>query len=190
LLRFYWKNDHERLRLDFYLLGLIIRNPFIFMTYDFCSFQSTTVDNRWMRAGKLGRHFHLWSFDSSVEHDPVPGSRSNRILQFRTGPGSTGFRVILPLDEHDWLKWSHDNFGTHDLLSWPWRLRCSVGDAWTNVVISGDSRIKKVGGPLRDQGKSRGADINVYLAWWFFVFLKIKLLWFTLSNPTWACGYR
>jgi len=29
-------------------------------------------------------------------------------------------RVILPLDEHDWLKWSHDKFGTHDLLQrWP-----------------------------------------------------------------------
>jgi len=25
---------------------------------------------------------------SSVEHDPVSGSPSNRILQFRTGPGS------------------------------------------------------------------------------------------------------
>jgi len=24
-------------------------------------------------------------------------------------------RVILPLDQHDWLKWSHDNFGMHDL---------------------------------------------------------------------------
>jgi len=30
-------------------------------------------------------------------------------------------RVILPLDEHDWL---HDKFGTHDLLSWPWHLQC------------------------------------------------------------------
>jgi len=30
---------------------------------------------------------------------------------------------------------------------------------------SSDSRIKKVGGPLRDQEKSRGANINVYLAW-------------------------
>jgi len=27
--------------------------------------------------------------------------------------------VILPLDEHDWLKWSHDNFRTHGLLCWP-----------------------------------------------------------------------
>jgi len=25
--------------------------------------------------------------------------------------------VIFSLDEHDWLKWSHDNFGMHDLLS-------------------------------------------------------------------------
>jgi len=32
-------------------------------------------------------------------------------------------------------------------------------------MTSGDSRMKKVGGPLRDQGKSRGANIYVYLAW-------------------------
>jgi len=32
-------------------------------------------------------------------------------------------RVILPLDEHDWSKWSHDKFGTHDLLSLPWHLQ-------------------------------------------------------------------
>jgi len=32
--------------------------------------------------------------------------------------------------------------------------------------------------------KNRGANINVYLAWWFFVVLKMKLLWLTLSNPT------
>jgi len=25
-------------------------------------------------------------------------------------------RIILPLDEHDWLKWLHNNFRTHDLL--------------------------------------------------------------------------
>jgi len=50
----------------------------------------------------------------------------------------------------------------------------------TTRTTSGDSRIKKVG----------GANINVYLTWWFFVFLKIKSLWFTLSNPTWACEYR
>jgi len=29
-------------------------------------------------------------------------------------------RVTLLLDEHDWLKWLHDKFGRHDLLSWPW----------------------------------------------------------------------
>jgi len=26
--------------------------------------------------------------------------------------------VILPLPEHDWLKYSHDKFGTHILPSW------------------------------------------------------------------------
>jgi len=43
---------------------------------------------------------------------------------------------------------------------------------------------KKLGeGALRGQEKSRGVNINVYLAWWSFVVLKIKLLWLTLSNP-------
>jgi len=32
-------------------------------------------------------------------------------------------RVVLPLDEHDWLQWLHDQFRTHDLLSWPWHLQ-------------------------------------------------------------------
>jgi len=36
---------------------------------------------------------------------------------------NTSSRVILPLDERDWLKWSHDNFGIHDLLSWSWHLQ-------------------------------------------------------------------
>jgi len=49
---------------------------------------------------------------------------------------------------------------------------------------SGDSRMKKVGGPLRGQGKIRGGNINIYLAWRFFIVLKIKLLVLTLSNPT------
>jgi len=31
--------------------------------------------------------------------------------------------VIQSLDEHYWLKWSLDHFGTHDLLSWLWRLQ-------------------------------------------------------------------
>ena len=34
-----------------------------------------------------------------------------------------------------------------------------------DTISSGASRIKKVGGPLRGQGKSRGANVNVYLAW-------------------------
>jgi len=33
------------------------------------------------------------------------------------------------------------------------------------IATSGDSRIIKVGGPLWGQGKSRGGNINVYLAW-------------------------
>ena len=35
-----------------------------------------------------------------------------------------------------------------------------------HMIASGDSRMKKKGGrPLRDQGKSRCANINIYLAW-------------------------
>jgi len=34
-----------------------------------------------------------------------------------------------------------------------------------DATVSGDSRIKKVGRPLRGQGKSRGGNINVYLEW-------------------------
>jgi len=30
--------------------------------------------------------------------------------------------------------------------------------------------LKKLGGPLRGQGKRRGANINVYLAWGFSLF--------------------
>jgi len=36
-------------------------------------------------------------------------------------PQSTAV-VILPLAKHDWLKWSHDKFGTHDRLTWLWHL--------------------------------------------------------------------
>jgi len=32
-------------------------------------------------------------------------------------------RVILPLDEHDWLKWLWDMFRTHELFSWLWQLQ-------------------------------------------------------------------
>jgi len=40
---------------------------------------------------------------------------------------------------------------------------------------SGDSRIKKVGGQLRGQGKSREANIyiNVNFAWCFFIVLSV-----------------
>jgi len=34
-----------------------------------------------------------------------------------------------------------------------------------NAALSGDSRMKKKGGALRGQGKSRGGNINVYIAW-------------------------
>jgi len=33
------------------------------------------------------------------------------------------------------------------------------------TASSGDSRMKKVGGALRGQGKIRGGNINIYLAW-------------------------
>ena len=41
---------------------------------------------------------------------------------------------------------------------------------------SGDSRMKKVGGSMRGQGKGRRDNINIYLAFLFFIVLKIKLL--------------
>ena len=40
---------------------------------------------------------------------------------------------------------------------------------------------KKCGGTLWGQGKSRGGNIYVYLAWWFFIVLKIKFLWLTIK---------
>jgi len=30
---------------------------------------------------------------------------------------------ILPLAEHIWLKWSHDMFGMHEMVSWLWHLQ-------------------------------------------------------------------
>jgi len=36
--------------------------------------------------------------------------------------------------------------------------------------------MKNVGGPLLGQGKIREGNINIYLAWRFFIVLKIKLL--------------
>ena len=56
-------------------------------------------------------------------------------------------------------------------------------------AISGDSRNKKVGGQCGAKEKV-GGNVNVYLSRWFFIVLKIKLLWLTLSNPTLACEYR
>jgi len=46
-------------------------------------------------------------------------------------------------------------------------LRISGNINFTNygVINSADSRMIKVGGPLRGQGKSRGGSINVYPAW-------------------------
>jgi len=49
--------------------------------------------------------------------------------------------------------------------------------------------LKKWGGNWGAKEKVGGAT-NVYLAWWFFVVLTIKLLWFTLSNPAQAYEYR
>ena len=37
--------------------------------------------------------------------------------------GKIASGVILPSAEHDWLKQSHDKFGTHVLLSWTWYLQ-------------------------------------------------------------------
>ena len=37
--------------------------------------------------------------------------------------GKITVEVVLPVAEHDWLQWSHDKFGTHVLLSWPWHLQ-------------------------------------------------------------------
>jgi len=34
----------------------------------------------------------------------------------------TSLECVTCLAEHDWLKWSNEKFGTHDLLSWPWSL--------------------------------------------------------------------
>jgi len=45
----------------------------------------------------------------------------------------------------------------------------SIGLLWLTLWNSGDSRIKKVG-PLRGQGKSKGANINVCLARWLVIF--------------------
>jgi len=59
---------------------------------------------------------------------------------------------------------------------------------WSSTVAI--LEFKKLGGALRGQGKSRGANINVHLAWWFFVVLKINLLWLTLLNATQTCVYR
>jgi len=39
-------------------------------------------------------------------------------------------------------------------------------------------------GSLRSRGKSRGYNIHICLSWWFFIVLKMKLLWLTLSSPT------
>jgi len=49
-------------------------------------------------------------------------------------------------------------------------------------VFSGDSRIIKV--EVHCGAKVKSRNINVYLALWFFIVLKIKLLRLTLTNPT------
>jgi len=47
---------------------------------------------------------------------------------------------------------------------------------YDNVMISGDSRMKKLGGHCGAKEKSRGANINVSPAWSFSVAMKIDLL--------------
>jgi len=44
--------------------------------------------------------------------------------------------AILPLAEHDWLKWSHDNFETNDLLFDHDTCNSSVWHACTSVVTT------------------------------------------------------
>jgi len=46
----------------------------------------------------------------------------------------------------------------------PGEAKAPLSDAH-DFIASGDSRMKKVGGPLRGQGKSRGGKVNIYLAW-------------------------
>jgi len=42
---------------------------------------------------------------------------------------------------------------------------CGSGEILQSMG-SGDSRMKKLGGSLRGQGKSRGGSKDIYLAWW------------------------
>jgi len=55
---------------------------------------------------------------------------------------------------------------------------CKIWGVW------GTERVKEVGGTVRDQGRSRGQ--HKCLSWIviFCSFLKLNLLWLTLSNPT------
>jgi len=61
----------------------------------------------------------------------------------------------------------------------------SVQELWPVSIREWKSRV-----PLRGQRKSWEANINVYRSWLFFIVFKIKLIWFNLSNPTYACEYR
>jgi len=72
-------------------------------------------------------------------------------------------------------------FWEDDVWSITWNESIVASSAAPTVAIL---EIQKWRGQLRDQGKSRGGNINDYLAWWFVIVLKIKLLWLTLPNPT------
>jgi len=62
---------------------------------------------------------------------PVPGPKNGNVYFASWGKRNAG--VIVPLAVHDWLKWSHDNLGSHDVLNWPWLINGSV--RWTSVLM-------------------------------------------------------
>jgi len=47
-------------------------------------------------------------------------------------------------------------------------------EIFLRIVVTGDSRMKKVGGALRGQGKSRGSYMDVYLAGDFSLFWRLS----------------
>jgi len=68
------------------------------------------------------------------------------------------FTILLYYDRRDAMRRSKSP-NAPNLARAPYVGRASL--LTNGTVCSGDSRIKKVGGPLRGQGKSRGANINV-----------------------------
>jgi len=59
--------------------------------------------------------------------------------------------------------------GLTGLQSRPLTFREAPVPKYVKNTPSGNSRNKKCGWSLRGQGKSRGANINIYLAWSYFV---------------------